>query len=98
AFSELRWSDTGPPASEAYLKESRAQTWYARRSEKEEIGITGLDFSGSFLRTVDAVVVRGFSELHQFQSLAVSSFWFSHELTGRIFLFDPNFRSGTDED
>jgi signal transduction histidine kinase len=98
AFPELRWSDAGPSASEAYLKESRAQTWYARRSEKEEIGITGLDPSGSFLRAVDAVVVRGFSELHQFQSLAASSFSFSHELTGRIFLFDPNFRSGTDEE
>jgi signal transduction histidine kinase len=98
ALPELRWSDAGPPASEAYLKESRAQTWYASRGEQEEISITGLDSSGSFLRAVDAVVVRGFGDLHQFHSLAASSFSFSHELTGRIFLFDVNFRSGTDEE
>ena len=97
AFPELRWSDAGPPASEAYLKESRAETWYASR-EKGEIRVSGLDSAGSLLRDIDAVVVRGFSELHQFQSLAASSFSFSHELTGRIFLFDPNFRSGTDEE
>jgi len=97
ALPELRWSDAGPPASEAYLKESRAETWYASR-EKGEIRVSGLDSAGSLLRDIDAVVVRGFSELHQFQSLAASSFSFSHELTGRIFLFDPNFRSGTDEE
>jgi signal transduction histidine kinase len=94
---EMRWNDAGPPASEAYLKESRAETWYAKRGEKEDISITGLDSSGSFLR-VDAVVVRGFADLYEFQSVAASSFSFSHELTGRIFLFDPNFRSGNDEE
>jgi signal transduction histidine kinase len=98
ALPELRWSDAGPPASEAYLKESRAQTWYASRGEEEELSVTGLDSSGSFLRAVDAVVVRGFADLYQFQSLAASSFSFSHDLTGRIFLFDPNFRSGADEE
>jgi two-component system nitrate/nitrite sensor histidine kinase NarX len=98
ALPELRWSDAGPPASEAYLKESRAQTWYASRDEQEEISITGLDSSGSLLRAVDAVVVRGLADLYQFQSLAASSFAFSHELTGRIFLFDGNFRSSTHEE
>jgi signal transduction histidine kinase len=98
AIPELRWSDAGPPASDAYLKESRAETWYARRDENEEISITGLDSSGSFLRTVDPLMVRRFADLYQFQSLAASSFSFSHELTGRIFLFDLNFRSGNDEE
>ncbi|HKR94807.1 MAG TPA: hypothetical protein VJW55_05575, partial [Candidatus Angelobacter sp.] len=89
---ELRWSDAGPPASEAYLKESRAETWYASRGETGEMSLTGLDSSGSFLRAVDAVVARAFADLYQFQSLAASSFSFAHELTGRIFLLEPNFR------
>ena len=97
AFSELRWSDASPPASEAYLRESDAETWYASRGEKDEISVTGLGSSGSLLRDVDAVVVRGFADLHQFQSLAAASFSFSQELTGRIFLFDLNFRSRTEE-
>ena len=98
AFPELRWSDSGPPASDAYLRESRAETWYARRDDNEEISITGLDSSGSFLRDVDPAVAVGLPDLHQFQSLAASSFLFSHELTGRIFLLDPSFRSGTGEE
>ncbi len=97
AFPELRWSDAGPPTSEVYLRESRAETWYASR-EKDELRVAGLDSSGSLLRDVDAAVVGGFADLHEFHSLAASSFSFSHELTGRIFLFDPNFRSGTDEE
>ncbi len=95
---ELRWSDAGPPGPDAYLKESSAETWYASRGETDEIRVTGLDSSGSLLRDVDVVVVRGLADLYQFQSVAASSFSFSHELTGRIFLLDPNFRSGTDEE
>jgi signal transduction histidine kinase len=97
ALPEIRWSDASPPASEAYLRDSRAETWYTSH-EKDELSVAGLDSSGALLRTVDTAVVRGFADLHQFQALAASSFSFSHELTGRIFLFDPNFRSGTDEE
>jgi signal transduction histidine kinase len=42
--------------------------------------------------------MRGLADLYQFQSLAASSFSFSHDLTGRIFLFDLNFRSGNVEE
>jgi signal transduction histidine kinase len=97
-FPELRWSDAGPPASEAYLmRESSAETWYAIR-ENDGISIKGLDSSGSVVRQVDGIVVSGFADLHAFESLAASSFSFAHELTGRIFLFDPNFRSGIEEE
>jgi len=97
-FPELQWTDAGLPTSESYLRESKAQTWYATRDEKNQIGITGIDSAGAVLKDVDSVVIRGFAELYPFQSLAASSFSFSHELSGRIFLLDPNFRSGTDEE
>ena len=98
AFPELRWADAGALASETYLRETAAASWYATRDAgKGEIRITGLDSSGSLLREVDATVVNGFAGLHSFQSLAASFFSFSHELSGRIFLLDPNFPSGTEE-
>lgn len=97
AFPELRWSDAGPPASDVYLREGRAETWHAS-CEKDGIRVAGLNSSGSRLRAIDASVVRGFADLHQFQSLAASSFSFSNELTGRIFLFDLSFHSGNAEE
>jgi signal transduction histidine kinase len=79
------------------MRESSAETWYAIR-ENDGISIKGLDSSGSVVRQVDGIVVSGFADLHAFESLAASSFSFAHELTGRIFLFDPNFRSGIEEE
>ncbi len=97
-FPELQWSDASPPSAEFYLRESQAETWVATRSEKDEIRITGLDATGANLKDVDLGVVRGFLGVYPFQSLAASSFSFSHELAGRIFLIDPNFHSGTEEE
>jgi signal transduction histidine kinase len=99
AMPELRWADAGPQASESYLRESAALSWSAKRDPvKNEIRVTGLDSSGALLRDVDPVVVRSFAEHHSFQSLAATSFSFSHELTGRIFLLEPSFSSGTEEE
>lgn len=99
AFPELQWSDAGPPASESYLRESKAQTWYATRDPlKNEIRVAGLSSSGVLLKDVNPAVARGFADLYEFRALTASSFSFSHELSGRIFLLEPNFRSGTEEE
>jgi signal transduction histidine kinase len=97
-FPELQWSDASPPSAEFYLRENKAETWVATRTEKDEIRVSGLDSTGSNLKDVDLGVVQGFLEVDPFQSLAASSFSFSHELSGRIFLVDPNFRSVTEEE
>jgi len=96
---ELQWIDPGPSASDTYLRESAATTLFANRdTETNALEITGLDGNGGMLRDMDPGVVRRFSELHNFHTLAVASFLFSQELSGRIFLIDPNFASGTEED
>jgi signal transduction histidine kinase len=98
AFPELRWADARPGASETYLRESIAISWLATRDgETGEVRLTGLGSSGSPVRDVDHAVVRSFANLHSFNSLAASFFSFSHELSGRIFLLDPTFPSGTEE-
>ena len=99
AMPELRWADAGPQASEIYLRESTAVSWAATRDiVKNEVRVTGLDSSGALLRDVDTATVRGFADLHSFRSLAAASFSFSHELAGRIFLLEPSFSSGTEEE
>jgi signal transduction histidine kinase len=96
---ELQWIDPGPAASDAYLKESSATTFYASaRRDNNEIHITGLDSSGAVLHGVSPDVLRCFCELHAFEHLAAASFSFSQELSGRIFLFEPKFTSAKEEE
>lgn len=97
--AELEWIDPGPSAAEIYLKESLATTWFAQTPlDAHEVNIIGLDAQGAVLRDVNRAVVRGLIELHAFHTLAAASFSFSHELSGRIFLFEPDFTSGAEED
>jgi signal transduction histidine kinase len=69
-----------------------------REPAKGEIRLAGLDSSGALLKGVDSAVVRGFADLYAFESLAASSFSFSQELSGRLFLLDPQFWSGREEE
>ncbi|MBO0910674.1 MAG: hypothetical protein J2P13_02680 [Acidobacteria bacterium] len=96
---ELEWIDPGPSASESYLGESAATSWYAARpAENGSFTITGLTAEGRVLYRADATPVRRFSEFHEFEKLAGVSFSFSHELSGRIFLFEPDFASSPAEE
>jgi signal transduction histidine kinase len=96
-FPELQWMDSGHSASKDYLWESAASTWYARKQDNS-LRITGLDSTGSIVRNIDLVPIRHFVERNPFQNLASASFSFSQELSGRIFLFEPDFTSGTEEE
>ncbi len=99
AMPELRWADAGAQASDIYLRDSAAASWSAKRDAgKNEIRVTGLDSSGAFLRDADPSVVRSFAEHHSFETLAAASFSFSQELSGRIFLLEPSFSSGAEEE
>ncbi len=96
---ELDWRDPGPTSAESYLKESRARTWYAsREGSNGVISTRGLDSNGEVVRDADVSVANRLSEVHRFQSVAAASFFFSQELSGRIFLLDPTFSSGPDEE
>lgn len=96
---ELDWRDPGPTSAESYLNESRARTWYAsREGSNGAISIRGLDANGEVVRDTDASVANRFGEVHPFRSVAAASFFFSQELSGRIFLLDPTFASGPDEE
>jgi signal transduction histidine kinase len=97
-FPELQWMDSGHSASEGYLWESSATAWYARKQDSNGLRITGLNSAGAVERHVDPLPIRDFGGQYPFQTLAAASFSFSHELSGRIFLFEPDFTSGTEEE
>jgi signal transduction histidine kinase len=97
---ELEWIDPGPTASESYLGDSAATSWYASKpAENGDFAITGLTAEKGACSTAPIRrLLRRFSELHEFQKLAGISFSLSHELSGRIFLFEPDFASGAVEE
>lgn len=93
---EVEWIEPGAGAEETYLGKSPAMTWYAR----EQVGnahfsLTGLAADGTVLNNLSPTLVRHFAELHAFQTMAAASFSFSQELSGRIFLLEPEFTSST---
>ena len=97
--TELDWLDPGPSGANTYLAETIATSWYANSHwGNDGVSIIGLNAAGTVLRDLDTVVVRNFAEVHPFDRLAVTAFSIGDELSGRIFLLEPNFLSGAEEE
>jgi signal transduction histidine kinase len=96
---EIEWQDPGPDGLEIYLPEHVANAYYARAGNGKPMSeIRGLDEPGGMLEFVAPTAIRRFAALHEFQTLASASFSISPELSGRIFLIDPDFTSGVKEE
>jgi signal transduction histidine kinase len=96
---ELRWLDPGTSSSEMYLAESPATSWFASNHRTGNgFRITGMNSAGARLRDLDPTVVRGLAGVQTFKSLAAVSFSFGQELSGRIFLVEPNFAAAPEEE
>lgn len=96
---ELEWLEPGPSGAQTYLVESSATSWYAAsRWGTPEVDIIGVDAAGDGLRRLDRIMVKSFAEVHPFQRLAVTGFAIGDELSGRIFVLEPNFLSSPEEE
>jgi signal transduction histidine kinase len=97
--AQLQWIDSGLSGSEIYLGESPAATCYVKsRVGNREFDAVGLDSTGVLLRDPDTGFLRRFAEAHPFRHLIVVSFAFGPELSGRLFLMDPELRSDFEEE
>jgi signal transduction histidine kinase len=100
-LAELQWMDPGSLGSGTYLSDSPAATCYARSYASTGgpgFSVSGLDSQGGFLYDVDAAMIRGFAEVHPFHRLIAVSFSFSPELSGRVFLLEPNLASNVEDE
>ena len=98
-ISELEWIDSGPSGAETYLAESDATSWYASSHwSSQDFTIIALNSKGSAVRNMSSGLVRRFAELHPFEHASAISFSIGQELSGRIFLFEPDFASNTEEE
>lgn len=98
-ISELEWIDSGTSGAETYLAETVASSWYASSHwSNQDFTIIALHADGSVVRNMSSTVVRRFAELHPFQHASAISFSIGQELSGRIFLFEPDFVSNIEEE
>jgi signal transduction histidine kinase len=97
-IAQLEWIDPGPCAREIYLPSLSVVSCYAiRLRSPNRFRLLGLDASGAPLRSTHAVGFQDLAEVHRFQSLAAASFSFGQELSGRIYLLDPEFTLDSQE-
>jgi signal transduction histidine kinase len=100
-ITQLQWVDSGLQGSETYLAETVAAAAHVQRRPvegKSEFEVMGLDSEGRLLRRLDDTFVRRLAEAHPFQELITVSFSFGPELSGRIFLMEPQLSSSSEEE
>ncbi len=100
-LTQLQWIDPGSSGSGSYLSDTPAMACYARSyagTGGVDFSVSGLDSQGGFLHDVDAAMIRRFAEVHPFHRLIAVSFSFSPELSGRLFLLEPNLASNVEDE
>ena len=96
---EIAWLDPGPSGADTYLGESIASTWYASsHRDAMEFTVLGTSSGGELVRGIDPAPVQRFAEVHPFSQMCAIHFSVGQELSGRIFLLEPNFISNVDDE
>jgi signal transduction histidine kinase len=96
---EIEWLDPGPTGSDTYLDEEMGSALYARSQwAAATYDTVALDASGAPLRNIDPSAIRRLAEVHPFAHLCAVSFFIGQDLSGRIFLLEPNFVSNVEDE
>jgi signal transduction histidine kinase len=97
-IAQLEWIDPGPSGTDTYLWALPAVSYYASRGRsRNEFRVVGLDASGALVHLRDGAAIVRLAEVEVFRSLAAASFSFGQELSGRIYLLDPEFSLDAEE-
>jgi signal transduction histidine kinase len=99
---QLEWLEPGSSGGETYLRHASAAAWYTKAHPRAE----GLAFSSLALTpegaaisgSVESALLQGFAQVHPFNQLMAISFSSGPELSGRIYLLEPELTSNAEED
>ena len=89
---DLRWIEAGAAGKETYIGQDAALDFYARcdaRAGNPQFSWIGLSSEGVLTEGMDAMFLAEFAEVHRFNSVLGVSFSLGPELSGRIFLLEP---------
>jgi len=98
APTAFHWLEATPPDRELFLYDSVADTCYVRRRRRSLDAAIALDHEGARLRDFSADFVAALAQRYDFRGIAVVSFVFGKEWSGRIFLLDPQLAGDIEED
>jgi signal transduction histidine kinase len=99
--SELQWLDAGSAGMDTYLGESHASSWFVTSSARESaprLNVTCLNADGVLLKGNPDSFIERFAQAHPFRRMFVLSFSFGAELTGRLFLLEPQTAFNVEEE
>jgi len=100
-FPVLNWLEPGAAGAGIYLGNTTVTSCYAQSGTGtggQEFSSLGLDADGTLKESVDNSFLRHFAEVHAFHRLLAISFSLGPELSGRIFILEPELISSTAEE
>jgi signal transduction histidine kinase len=97
----MNWLEPGAAGAETYLGNAVATSCYARSgpgTSGQEFAAVGLNSGGTLQENAEDSFLRQFAEVHPFNRLLAISFSLGPELSGRIFILEPQLISSTVEE
>jgi signal transduction histidine kinase len=97
----LTWQEPGPAGADIYLGDLATSSCYvqsrASAGHQEFVSIA-LGDDGAITSDADSAVLQRFAEVHPFHRMLALSFSPSPELSGRVFLLEPQLASSAEEE
>ena len=97
----LNWLEPGSAGAETYLGNTAAASCYAQSGAGtggQEFAAVELNADGTLQENAENSFLRQFAEVHPFHRLLAISFSLGPELSGRIFILEPQLVSSTAEE
>lgn len=97
---DVQWIDAGAHGSEVYLNEGSGETFYAAKSNRtwrRDTLLMSLEPGGKLQDRSPEAIAR-FADVHPFRSVIAVSYSFGLELSGRMFVIDPDLKASLEEE
>jgi len=96
---DVRWTETGPHGSEVYLSDLPGAACYATNAHGSwRESILAVLEEGSRLERRDPAAMLRFGEAHPYRSLIAVSYAYGMEMSGRVFLINPDLNASLEEE
>ena len=101
-FALLNWQEPGPAGADTYFGNFGISSCYVQSHAGSGVGqefvSVALREDGTVARDEDSAFLQRFAEVHPFHRMLVVSFSPSPELSGRVFLLEPQLTSSAEEE
>ena len=100
-IADLQWIEAGPSGAATYLGDAAVTSCYAESlagDNGQKFAVLGMNSAGALIEHFELAFLHSFAEVHPFHRLIAISFSLGPELSGRVFLLEPEFISSVEEE